>query len=372
MDSSDGSQSEDEEEISIDDDPDDLEDPRDLMDRQDDQKPPGHRGIDEDGPPTQRRDQPPAGPGPHYSPEFQNALELARRCGVLAFCAYRTANVNEWCRALMKTCSCVHTALAEICPGIDMIALHRTVKALPVDPAEFPYPPTYRALYRLAPGTLLDDQFIELIQPGHMLQLELKAFVAFAGPQSRLASVSRIHFWGLLSDESKSGIELWRARRVVKATGKPDIDIFFQMMQEYALEIPDCIKRAIDKQVLHKTNILALYHLNSDLIFPTHNFQSLKMKGMISIAAQRVSGTFLSPEGLQRLTEAEKEILRQITQFLKDHHVPDRGIDDISTDDVSINFDYAFRLGPETPLAPVLALVKVQSIISGPRLGRRV
>jgi hypothetical protein len=33
-----------------------------------------------------------------------------------------------------------------------------------------------------------------LIQPCHMLQLELKGFVAHADPHSRLASVSRIHF----------------------------------------------------------------------------------------------------------------------------------------------------------------------------------
>jgi lantibiotic modifying enzyme len=100
---------------------------------------------------------------------------------------------------------------------------------------------------------------------------------------------------------------------VAKATGKPDIDIFFRMMEEYALEIPDCITRAIDKQVLHMNNLLGLYDLNIDLVFPIHNPQSLKMKGMMSMAAQRVSGTFLLPEGLERLTEAENEILRQIT-----------------------------------------------------------
>jgi hypothetical protein len=120
---------------------------------------------------------------------------------------------------------------------------------------------------------MLDDQFIELIQPGHMLQLELKAFVAHADSQSRLASVSRIHFLGLPSDALMSGIELCRARMVGKAKGKPNIDTFFHMMEGHALEITDCIKRATHKQVLHMNNLLALYHLNSDLIFPTHNSQ---------------------------------------------------------------------------------------------------
>jgi hypothetical protein len=110
-----------------------------------------------------------------------------------------------------------------------------------------------------------------------MLQRELNAFVACADPHSRLASVSRIQFLGLPSDESKSRTELYRAGRVVNATGKPDIDIFFQRMQEYALEIPDCIERGTDKQVLHMNNLLALYNLNSDLIFPTHDPQSCKM-----------------------------------------------------------------------------------------------
>jgi hypothetical protein len=158
------------------------------------------------------------------------------------------------------------------------------------------------------------------------------------------------------SEVLMSGIWLCRARMVAKAKGKPNIDAFFQMMAGYAREIPDCIKRANDKQVLHMNNLLALYHLNSDLIFPTHNSQSLKMKGMMSVAAQRVSGTFLSPEGLERLTEEEKEILRQITEFLKEHHVLYRGIDDIDTDDVPTNVDYAFGLRSAAPLAPVLAI----------------
>jgi hypothetical protein len=189
-----------------------------------------------------------------------------------------------------------------------------------------------------------------------MLQLYLNAFLAHADPQSSLASVPRIDFLGLPLDAPMSGIELCRARRVVKATKKPNIDIFFQMIEGYALEILDCIKRATDKQVLHMNNLLALYHLNSNLIFPTHNRQSLKMKGMMSIALQRVSGTFLSPEGLKRLTEEEKEILRQIKEFLKEHHVLYRGIDDIGTDDVPMNVDYAFRLRSAAPLAPVLAI----------------
>jgi hypothetical protein len=96
-------------------------------------------------------------------------------------------------------------------------------------------------------------------------------------------------------------------------------------------------------------NLLGLYHLNSDVIFPTHNPQSLKMKGMMSVAAQRVRGTFLSPEGPERLTKGEKEILRRIKEFLKEHHILSRGIDDIGTDDIPTNLDYAFRLRSATP-----------------------
>jgi hypothetical protein len=103
-------------------------------------------------------------------------------------------------------------------------------------------------------------------------------------------------------------------------------------------------------------NLLAPYHLNSDLIFPTHNPQSFKMKGMISVEAQRVSSTFVSPEGLGRLTEEEKEILRQIKELLKEHHVLYRGIDDIGTDDVPANVDCAFRLRSAAHLASVLAI----------------
>jgi hypothetical protein len=40
-----------------------------------------------------------------------------------------------------------------------------------------------------------------------------------------------------------SGIELCKAQRVVKAIGKPNIDTFFQKIEGYSLEIPDCIKR---------------------------------------------------------------------------------------------------------------------------------
>jgi hypothetical protein len=143
-----------------------------------------------------------------------------------------------------------------------------------------------------------------------MLRLELKAFVAHADPQWRLALMSRIDFFGRPSGESTFWIELCRARKVVKATKKSNVETFFQAIKGHALEILGCIKRATNKQVLHMNYLLALDHLNSDLIVRTPNPQSLKMNATMSVAVRKASGTFLSPEGLERLIEEEKEILR--------------------------------------------------------------
>jgi hypothetical protein len=238
-----------EQDMPVDDDPDYRDDGSDLTDDQEDQQTLEHHGMDGDVPHAQERGRSTTGREPYQHQQLQNVVNVAKRCGILAFFAHRTADMNEWCSALMSPHTSVHRAVVEICPGTNLTVLHRTIKALPENPAEFPYQPTYRALYDLAPGALLDYQFIELVQACHILQIELKAFVVHADPQSRLASVSRIHFLKQPSEVLMSGIWLCRARMVAKARGKPDIGTFFQMMAGYALEIRDCIKRANDKQL---------------------------------------------------------------------------------------------------------------------------
>jgi hypothetical protein len=134
----------------IDDDPDYLDDGSDLTDDQENQETVQRDGMDGDVPHAQARGRPRTGREPYQHQQLQNDVNVAKGCGVLSFFAPRTADMNEWCSALMSPRTSVHRAVVEICAGTNLSVLHRAIKALPENPAEFPDPSTYGAFYGLA------------------------------------------------------------------------------------------------------------------------------------------------------------------------------------------------------------------------------